>query len=376
MKFSTDDIKNDDAIIDFLNSRPLAESTIRNYIVRLKGYSNFLEMSPTEIIEEAEKEQDDPTIRIKKRKIKKHLNGYVRFMEKEKSPITVHRTLTDLKTFYIHHEIDPPKIITKKQPKTSIENLPKMDEIKKAVRSTKNSRDKALLLLHLSSGMGAYEVRHLKYTDFLNAIGAPKETKIDQLRDFVTDTTVPTWHIRRGKTGSPFFTYSTPESTLAILDYLEDRGYECEYLFTADGCNRLLENAHHDIFRRINDKCNFGLQENGKHRKFTSHQLRRCFGTYLLRARLDKDKIDFMLGHEDTRTRAAYFKEDPDFLKQEYMKAMQAVSLEKLKMRFVTDERLLKMENEIESLKAELKKVQKEKVEDVKSDFNQTPQPD
>jgi hypothetical protein len=172
---------------------------------------------------------------------------------------------------------------------------------------------------------------------------------------------------------------------------LEDRGYECEYLFTGRDCNQLHEGTHHDIFRRINDKSNFGLQENGKHRKLTSHQLRRCFGTFLLRARMDKDKIDFMLGHEDTRTRSAYFKEDPEFLKEEYMKAMQAVSLEKIKVRYLTDKRLLELEEKYEAREAENQAKFKEKDSEIAelkarlveverssktvSDYDETPKP-
>jgi len=34
---------------------------------------------------------------------------------------------------------------------------------------------------------------------------------------------IPTWHVERVKTGEPYFTFSSPESIEAILNYLKRR---------------------------------------------------------------------------------------------------------------------------------------------------------
>ncbi|WP_414469816.1 hypothetical protein [Methanobacterium sp. ACI-7] len=65
INMTIEDIKEDHHVIDFLTTRRLRESTTKEYLLRINAYCNYLNKNPTEIIEEAE-EQEDSNIRMKK----------------------------------------------------------------------------------------------------------------------------------------------------------------------------------------------------------------------------------------------------------------------------------------------------------------------
>jgi len=351
-KFSKQDILDDIYFIDFLNSRPLEPGSIKSYIVRLKDYCNFTRMSPTELIEEAKKEQID-RVWPSDRKIRRRLNTYTRDMEQRLEPSTVKKAVSLLKGFYHEFNIETFSIKTRKPISSDYEDLPTMDEIKQAVRNAK-TRDKALILLHLSSGLSANEVLNLKYADFLKAIDTPGDTHINKLRDYISDTTIPSWRLRRGKTkGEKFTTFSSPESTYAIVDYLEERGYECEWLFTPQKyCKRIKDNTYISIFSRINDKHGFGLIEKETQNRFTSHQLRRVFATNLEKAKVDQTKINYMLGHQDKEINKAYFKKDPESIKEDYIAGLDSITvLSKIEHVKFKDAEVQKVLSELKSLK-------------------------
>ena len=104
------------------------------------------------------------------------------------------------------------------------------DQIKEALELS-SLRDKAVILLHMSSGMEANELRHLTYADFVNSIKEYVDIRPDEIFDikkiqdklFKIDKIVGTWKIEKNRTRKPYVTFNTPESTEAILSYLIDR---------------------------------------------------------------------------------------------------------------------------------------------------------
>jgi hypothetical protein len=66
------------------------------------------------------------------------------------------------------------------------------------------------------------------------------------------------------------------------------------------------------------------------------------------------------LGHRLDRATASYFKADPEHLKREYIKVMENLAItEKVELRVVTDEEFLKLREELDDTKKELKKMRK-----------------
>ena len=103
------DITNDRHIKDFYRTRNLREGTQRLYDTILKQYCLFTEKSPTELIEEAEKDEID-RIRMKDRKIKKYLLEYSEYLEnKGKAPSYIDRIISTVRTFYSEYDIELPR---------------------------------------------------------------------------------------------------------------------------------------------------------------------------------------------------------------------------------------------------------------------------
>lgn len=354
MTYTRKDILKDEFVLDFFNSRPLKIGTKNNYISRIKNYCNFTGKLPKDLILEAEKEQDEG-IRSRNRKIKKHLNSFTRYLEEQDySPVTIKQYISDLKAFYHEYDIEVQKVRVAQYILSGVRDLPTMKEIKKVVRSA-NTRDKAIVLLHLSSGMTINELSNLTYSNFLEAIEAPEYTKIEQLRDLITSTTIPRWILRRGKTGYEYTTFSSPESTLAIVDYLEERKYECKWLFPSKGnCAKINITSYMGIFQRLNDKNNLGFKENGKSRRFTSHQLRRVFATNLSGAGVDRSKVNYMLGHKEDPTIEAYFKNNPDKIKMDYISGLDSITINKIQVIKFDDPKVKEIQTEVAELKRQL----------------------
>ncbi len=69
------DIENDYHFRDLAISRNLRKTTIKEYARSLNQYCNFINKNPTELIEEAEVEEDQG-IRMKNRKIKRYILNF------------------------------------------------------------------------------------------------------------------------------------------------------------------------------------------------------------------------------------------------------------------------------------------------------------
>lgn len=352
MMFSPNDIKNDTAFRDFIKRRRVADTTHKQYIKRMKSYCNFTKKLPNELINEAEEEQD-AGIKSRKRKTTRYILDYVDAMEKAgQSENTIRNSIDTVTGFYHEYDIDTPRIrgLSKQNGKNaSLNELPTKEHVKEALKHC-SLRNKAIVLIHFSSGMGASEVRHLTYKDFLNSVDEyldlEKRDKLDvkkvahQLKG--RDDLIGTWKIRRYKTGMPYITFNSPESTRAILDYLLERERQNkklknldDYLFVNAYNAQISEEGHLLIFQRINDKAEFGYRENNR-RFFTSHQLRAMFQSTLYRAGIDKLAIDWMAGHKINEVDEAYFKVDPKKLKMTYMKALKDLTLTEVKVERVT----------------------------------------
>lgn len=72
--YTVKEIVNDPHLKKFLQNRDLRPNSMTNYVPALKNYSTYTELTLTELIDQAEQEEED-RIRMKNRQIKKHLQG-------------------------------------------------------------------------------------------------------------------------------------------------------------------------------------------------------------------------------------------------------------------------------------------------------------
>ena len=136
-----------------------------------------------------------------------------------------------VKSFYTHYEIEIHKLprLNARQSKIpapiQYNDLPTKEMIRKAVEIS-NPLMKSLILFLSSTGMSKVDALSLQLSHFIKATSqyhTDKDltTTISQLyQQSTSEDIIPTWKMRRQKTGKYFITFSSHESTVAILEYL------------------------------------------------------------------------------------------------------------------------------------------------------------
>jgi integrase len=344
-------IYNDPTIKEFLQIRELESSTVRNYIYILQIYSNFINLSPTEFIEQAEKEEKN-LVMLRKRKINQYLLTFKEYLQTEKnySPQNIGKFMTIVRSFYKQFSIELPYLNVKKKstPRISINDIPTKDHVRE-ILSICNRKYKAIITLMFSSGLGASEILSLTYQDFLNSISKYVETPINAPVDVGVlkskliendELIIATWYVTRKKTKYNYTTFSSPESINYILDYLSQSppiDPESSLFRTARNQDISLQyNAFKNYFSRLNDELKYGTV--GRQRFFHSHVLRAIFASTLYKNKLPELVVHWLLGHRINPVTEAYFKADINSLREQYITCIPELSIEDTEIRVLDSE--------------------------------------
>ena len=347
----------------FQNKIEVKPATEKNYRYHFQNYEKATGYTIEKLLEEGEHEEDQK-IRPRKRKITKRMQRFKEYLEEKGfSPSHIQIALTVVRTFYRDMDITMPysrRQRTLQENPGSTEDLPGREDIQLALDNT-TIKYRAIILIMASSGMGRGEVLSLTVQDFLDSIETylrePPKLPLDigeiTLRVTGRRGGIARWKVTRRKTGFPYFTFSSPESIMAILKYLERYPPLSldEPIFKGQYPKPMSMNSLNVYFNELNKKCKFG--KNGRQAYFRSHNLRKFFTNMMSRAGIQQLNIDFMLGHRvKNKVTEAYFKPDPKTLEEQYMRALPYVTIkEKVEVRVVTDERLQELEREIADVK-------------------------
>ena len=304
-------------------SKNLTLSSIKNYECAMRQYTTYNQMSMTELLKEAEKEEEDG-VRWKHRQIRRRLIGFRAYLlQKYEYKATTKTYLARILTIYRYYEIELqalPSVSTRNKPNTQIryEDLPTRDIIRRAVNNT-DSQMRAIILFMSSSGTARTETTNLRVQDFINATREYHNSKtinevleeLDPNRDIV-----PCWKIHRQKTGKDYYTFSTPESTRALIDYL----CGCERSLTND--SSLFGIGHLYLtqkFIHLNDRL--GLGKVGHNRRFRPHMLRKFHASQLSQGEnaLPVHLVDSLQGRGKNKVHRAYFLDNPLDMKRKYV---------------------------------------------------------
>jgi len=367
MQESNLEIMNDPYFENFVKRRKLSESTERVYYGRLRAFCYFLGKNPSQLIEDAKNNEQ---------KIDSHFQNYIQNLKSSgKSSSTIINSVDTIKAFYSEYNIDTVNVKLIIAPDT--ENLTSNkviseDQIKEALELS-NLRDKAIILLHLTSGMEATELRYLNYGDFINSIeeyinlNFEDKFNVNKIANklFKMDKVIGAWKIEKKRTFKPYVTFNSPESTKAILSYLIDRERKNkpikslkDPLFVNSQNQALNVSAHTSIFKRVNERANFGYLTK-KRRFFSSTMLRKYFKTKLHESGLDESTISAILGQKLDINRNYHSDFEIKILKNKYMMALGNLSIENANIGTVTNEEyenLLKKLNEKDKELEEIKK--------------------
>ena len=344
-------IENDEKIIKFAKKRKFKQ---RSWDILILKFLYFYEATkdeekgipgllPSEAIEEAGREEDEG-IPLRRSKLVQHLDDFEDYLEDNYAHTTRQYAMGTVRSFYKRYKIVLPEseriVRDKEKVILTVQDLPNKDDVKQ-VLTLATVRDKAIIIMGVSAGLGKAEIRNLKMGDLLDAINRKNTDRKLELKDLVhvwedrpkwLETVNPLiWYAKRIKTSKHFFTFSTPESLELILDYL--RKYPPKKLepdtplfrtYVED--TKIGQRRYNNIYTYYNRQCGFGKAKDDKI-YFRSHNMRKLYGNQLKKAigYLDADKL---LAHADkNRTREDYLKADIVDLYDKYYENMGLVTI-------------------------------------------------
>jgi len=322
----------------YIKSRNVNPHTAKNIQNHISKYCQFTGQTPEQLIEEAD-EEEEKNIRFAKRKINDKLEDYKLVLYEKISVAAVRGHFATIKAFYKYNKIQVPDIrITEGKITRHHEETLTKEHINEAIKHS-SIKYRAIILLMASSGMGTSEIRNLTHKDYQNACKGLKSKPYefeDIIEEIQEENFIPTWKIKRYKTGMPYVTFSSPESFIALIDYLKQvkvnesiEDSENEWLITGIPKTKTSRRSIAKYFKEINRRCDY-KKHKGKW-FFRSHKLRKFFASTLYKNNVHKLMIDWFLGHRIPEQDEAYFISDPEHLKKVYKEVLPELSINPVK---------------------------------------------
>jgi integrase len=345
----------DHILTEFLE-RGVKESTASRDIYALNRYLKHIQTTTQQpnltfedLIDQAEEDLDNIP-RERKRRTTQYLKSYHSFLDN--SGFTLHTVVRDyatIKNFYTYFDITPPNIKKKwtiDPIHESIDDIPTKKDIIKALNIA-SLKTKAIILTMATSGMDSSAIRNLTLKDFI--IGIKDYIEYD-LNNFNLETFIQTcrkednndiiiyWEGFRKKTIKneiKYYTFSSPESFTAIINYLEYTSPKGtikpnkpeDYLFPGRKGKLRGQGITHQ-FEALNDRLKLGRLE--KRRKFHSHALRKFFSNVLEDNEVGGRSFDHMMGHSPGKIKGTYVKPKKKRLLLQYKRCLEDLSMEKV----------------------------------------------
>ena len=321
--------KDKEIINEFIKVRNLNKRTVYGYNNAIKLYTNFNNMSLSELIKEAENDEENG-VRWKNRKIKQRLLNFRVFLQRHYLISTVKVHFQRILTIYRHFEIEihnlPPINLknTNKLKPIMFEDLPTKEIIKEAVNIT-NPLMKAIILFISSSGCARQETLNITIQDFIDATREYHDS--EDMYEIITilikrNDVIPTFKLKRQKTNKFYFTFCSPEAVSFILDYLI---ISKRKLRNEDKLFKTNLDYLNSYFNEINETLNLGNVR--KYNRFRSHMLRKFHASALYNHEngLSLEEIDALQGRGKNNTHSSYFMENPKNLKEKYINSLKSI---------------------------------------------------
>lgn len=308
-------------------------SSIKAYQSVFNRYCDFHGMTLSELLAEAIEEQENGVP-------ENHLSIYNRILSFRNHMVgnyvgnTITNSVSKIKTFYRYNRVALPFIpplntkSIKRNDVISFADLPTKDEIRLALNFADDNL-KLWILTILSSGMTRAEAKSITNEMFFDWTYEyhGKDNFGDAMKYLSRkNNVVCTCNLIRQKTDKPYYTFFNPECVQMIAQVkLKQNDFDL-----ADPLLKYEPNHVTDKFKSLNNYL--GLGKAGGYARLRPHMLRKFHSTHLnqgslLDGQLGMDEIDLLHGRGKNRTRASYFKDNPEFLKFEYIKVMNNVSL-------------------------------------------------
>ena len=330
----------------FCKERNSAHSTQTTYTRSVKYYEQYTGHNIQELITIADNEEYN-NIRWKNTQTRKWIIGYREYLYKEYNVSTAQLYLTAILTIYRHFEITIPPLpyySTKHSKKSSPINYTDLldREILSECLQISSPLVKAIILFMSSSGMSRIDVLNLTINDYLKATSDyhnhGNSVKY-AIKDLMEQDVIPTFHLKRQKTGQDYFTFCSHEAVKSINSYLLTR---TEILHRNLPLFKINPRYINMIFERLNG--HFQLGKVGNYNRLRPHMLRKYHASQLAEAGMTTDHINLLQGRKiHGIANKSYIRYNPETIKEEYIECLpylviEDVSKYKTQIRKVEDE--------------------------------------
>ena len=348
-----------------------SERTRITYRNAVRKYTTFFSMSMSELLEEAEKEEEKG-VRWKRRNLKRRLLEYRQYLLEKYCFNTYHSFFYPILVIYRYYEIeilDLPKInkkgIITPEP-IQFKDLPDKEIIRKAI-DIANPVMTAAIYFMASSGCARRETLNLTIADYIDALSeyTNKTDIYEVIYDLGHDcNVVPTFNIHRQKTDKYYTTYCSPEAVNSINTYLLSRK---DPITDKSKLFKIHPTHFNAQFIELNNEL--GLGRVGSYNRFRSHMLRKFHASALYNDGMSLDKVNDLQGKAKNKTDASYFMTNPEDLKYEYIKHLHAVTInQEVEKLSIKSPEFMQMENENKGLKSDVEEMKKQ-IADIKKLF-------
>lgn len=303
----------------------------KTYKRAINHYCQFNGLTMQELLDEADKEEENG-IRWKRRKLKQRLLRYRQYLINNYKKSTVKSYFTSVLVVYRYYDIEignmPPlndKNLNLPEP-IAYKDLLTHEEIDLVLKNT-NAKFNAVILFMTSSGCARAETLSLTVQDFIDATREYHQAKnivdvLNQLKGM--DNVIPTFYLKRLKTNKYYYTFCSPEAVKAIINYLlTDRLYNSNHEVILEPSDKLFLFGRNYLVYALNQlNDDLGLGAAGTYNRLRTHMFRKFHASTLKKAGMSESDIDALQGRGKSSTRASYFYEDPQVLRDKYIECL------------------------------------------------------
>lgn len=354
---------------DLSDSRKAMYKRILTHMYEITG------LTPTELIEEAKKEQQPDWdkkifLDIEDRKITTYLFQFYELLKnKELKPDTLDTEMGLIRAFYNSYKIELPTPIQITIPTKIIRegDIPDIDDIREGIEATKHLTYKAIVLFIASSGIRSGDVRRFTIEDFLTATNDYHDGTLESLLKS-DENIMPCWFFIPKKTrkkGNVCLTFNSPESTKYIIKSIKQRILAKEEI-TKD--SPLFITRRKDFFtlkgfthvcRSINKEAFNGAKAKDGKDFFRAHNLRKFFLSVFRQKTKDEFALKIVGGHAlPKKTDENYQQVLINETIGSYRKVVPFLSVEKTESNVLDDEATKKIKKELKERDKKIEKLE------------------
>lgn len=368
-------IQNDKKLNQMYIRKSLTDNRIKIYQRVFSKIYGIAGLTPSEILAIAKEEQKPKIIdnqiefkELEDRTITEiQYDFYMKLKADGLKNETIKSELAVYRAFLNEYNIQLPKSINIKfnRPLYEAGDLPNKKDILRAINSTSNKRNKALIYFMSSSGIRPIDVRNMRVANFLDSCKyyLGEGASLEDLFNADYNQIIPCFYFRPQKTSkydNVCCTFCSNEAVTSIVDYLKTRHIKSkeEYLFSTTEGRQIAPTSFITLFQRLNDK-EFGVNKFGQ-RFFQPRFLRKYFISTCNSHSGDLLKVRLLAGHSLSDIDRAYNEINIPIMRRFYISLLPYLNLHSTEVKTVKSKEYQDLELKLKRQDLENKKLKEE----------------